>query len=59
MKTLHRFHNAEVGLAASVVRVPKGFAVSLRDTDADETLPTVLIFQSEKQAVAEAKKLVR
>lgn len=52
------FPNADLGIAATVITVPKGFAVTLIDTDASQvvgryTYPAAML----EQAIAKAKQL--
>jgi len=52
-----RFSNEEV--VVFVTTHPKGYAVSLKDADCDEFLPTVQIYKSLEDAVRFAEKCVR
>ncbi len=55
---LERFNNDEDGVESLVVVGDRGFHVVLRDTDADESVGVVLIFQDFESAVAKAKTLI-
>jgi hypothetical protein len=55
MKT---FTNTEYGIESQVTPHSKGFAVALRDTDADAYLGEVRIYKTEDDAITYAQKLV-
>jgi hypothetical protein len=56
MKT---FTNTEYGIESMVVaQYQGGYAVDLRDTDADMRVGDIRIFKTEDEAVAYAKELV-
>lgn len=54
---LHTFANVEDGIEARVTKTPRGYAVTVFDTDAQETLDSVKIFPNESDAITHAKKL--
>ena len=54
-KVIAKFVNEEFGMEASVVQIPKGFSVALRDMDADEFVGICKIFRTEADAIAYAK----
>jgi hypothetical protein len=52
------FINVKDGLKTYVTKHERGFAVSLKDTDADEFAGITLIYPELKKALADAEKIV-
>lgn len=52
------FTNEELGIAAYVAKVSRGFSVAIKDTDAGEFFPVCNIYQTEELAITKAKKAV-
>ena len=50
-----KFVNADLGLEALVFRAGTSYAVALRDTDADEVLPTIPTYDTLDEAITVAK----
>ncbi len=53
------FENKTYGISATVKPNASGFSVTLRDDEAGEYLPSSVIYQTEEQAIAYAKELVK
>ena len=53
-----KFENLEDGVESYVSTGSFGFHVSLKDTDADEFVGTVICFKDEAKAIAKAKEIV-
>ena len=53
-----KFENIEDGVESYVSTGSFGFHVSLKDTDADEFVGTVICFKDEAKAFAKAKEIV-
>jgi hypothetical protein len=49
--------NIDDGLEAVVAKIDRGYSVTLRDTDADETMPVALIFANVEDAIAKADEI--
>lgn len=53
--TVATFTNAEYGIEVTVMAVKDGFAVRLRDTDADKYFPATTIYRKKADAIAYAE----
>lgn len=58
MNALHSFENSEYGLVASVHTHVHGYSVTLKDMDADDYVPSVIICKDEVTAIRKAKEMV-
>lgn len=47
----------EGGTAIIVAQIANGFSVSIKDIEADEVFPTILIFKTEAEALAKAQSI--
>jgi hypothetical protein len=56
-QVLSRYPNREDGTEAVVAKIPKGYSVVLRDTDANRAVPEARIFKTEAEAQEYAKKI--
>jgi len=57
-KILKTLENVEYGIEVTIRANHKGYAVKLRDTDADEYLPEIRIYPTLDAAIQYAEKLV-
>ena len=55
---MFEFTSSDGSLVAKVVEVPGGYAISIRDVEAGEVVPTVVTYPDRDRAVAYAKKCV-